>query len=264
MRLALLLLLFLTRATQLQAQPARAELLADARAAALARVDSLFWAADLPGSLAAAEALAPEDPDGTAAWRAARAAVVQGLMGGGDDLENQWYERGEAHALRALGVDSLSIDALVWLTAAKGRRAMQSSPREAARLGDEVWRLAHRVLALDPDHSGARNVLGKLQYEVMTLSRVERFLARRLLGANEALRSSSWEGAESELRRAVALAPDAVIYRYDLARALLRRDRRDEGVAELLTVLALPPVYPHDERVKEDARRQLLRLGVEP
>jgi tetratricopeptide (TPR) repeat protein len=221
---------------------------------ALARVDSLYDAFDVAGSLAAAEALATDDPDGSAAWRAARGAVILGMLSEVEQEQNDWFYRG----------DSLSIDALFWLAAAKGRIALQASPKDAARLGNEVWRLAHQMLAMDPDHAGAHNVLGTLQYEVMTLSRVERFLARTFLGDNDALRGSSWEGAEREHRAAVMLDPDAVLYRYQLARTLARRDRRDEAVAELRTVLALPRRYPADEDVQDDARRMLRRLGEEP
>jgi tetratricopeptide (TPR) repeat protein len=120
------------------------------------------------------------------------------------------------------------------------------------------------MLAMDPSHAGAHNVLGTLQYEVMTLSRVERFLARTFLGENEALRGSSWEGAEEEHRAAVALDPDAILYRYHLARTLRRRDRRDEALAELRMVLSLPPRYPVDGDVQDDARRMLRRMGEEP
>ena len=232
--------------------------------AALARVDSLYSALDASASLVAAETLATADPDGPAAWRAARAAVSLGMLADGDEAQNEWYRRGEAHAARAVAADSASLDALFWLTAAKGRLALQAGSGDAARLGNEVWRHTHRMLAMDPDHAGAHNVLGKLQYEVMTLSRVERFLAKMILGDNEALDGSTWEGAETHLRRALALDPEAVLYHYDLARMLIRHGREDEGIMELRTVLELPVRYPSDAGIKDDARRRLERLGVRP
>jgi hypothetical protein len=230
----------------------------------LARVDSLYHAFDVRGSLAAAEGLTAADPRGAAAWRAARAAVALGMLAEEENEQDRWYRTGETYAARALAADSLSMDALFWLTAAMGRRALSAGPRDAARLGDQVWELAHRMLVRDPDYPGAHNVLGTLQYEVMTLSRVERFLARMILGDNEALDGSTWDGAEAEHRRAVALAPDAILYRYDLARTLLRRDRPEEAVAELRTALALPHRYPHDAEIQDDARRVLRRLSERP
>ena len=195
-----------------------------------------------------------------AAWRSARAAVALGMLAEEEAQQNAWYLRGEVHAARAVAADSLSLDALFWFTAAKGQLAVQASVRDAARLGQEVWRLAHRMLAIDPDHAGARNVLGRLQYEVMTLSRIERFLARMILGSNEALRSSSWEGAERHQLRAVALDPEQILYRYDLARIHMRRGRPREAEAELGTALALPARTHPDFRIHTDARRQLARL----
>ena len=228
---------------------------------AFARVDSLHTSFDPRASLEAAEALATADSgDVGAAWRAARAAVALGMLAEEEAQQNAWYLRGEVHAARAVAADSLSLDALFWFTAAKGQLAVQASVRDAARLGQEVWRLAHRMLAIDPDHAGTHNVLGRLQYEVMTLSRIERFLARMILGSNEALRSSSWEGAERHQLRAVALDPEQILYRYDLARIHMRRGRPREAEAELGTALALPARTPPDFRIHTDARRQLARL----
>jgi tetratricopeptide (TPR) repeat protein len=270
-RTSLIVLLLLAPEHGLSAQAAppprdapRAVDVAPGRAQALARVDSLYWDFDVAASLAEAEALVDADPDGAAAWHAARATVALGMAAEGNDAQNAWYRRGEEHAERAYAADSLSMDALFWLTANKGRHALQVGAREAARLGDEVWRLAHRMLARDPEFAGAHNVLGKVQYEVMTLSRVERFIAKVLLGDNEALRSSSWEGAERALRRAVELAPDGVLFRNDLGRLLIRTGRLDEALAELTVVASLPPLYPSDPAFIEYARRILDENGVAP
>jgi hypothetical protein len=261
-RTILLVFVFLTVARNASGQTVHGT--GGAGSEGLARVDSLYHVFDVSGSLAAAEALAAADPRGAAAWRAGRAAVALGMLAQEENEQNEWYRTGEAHAARALTADSLSMDALFWLTAAKGRRALNAGARDAARLGDEVWELAHRMLARDPDYPGAHNVLGTLQYEVMTLSRVERFLAKLILGDNEALDGSTWEGAEAEHRRAVALAPEAILYRYDLGRTLLRRGRTEEAIAELRTVLSLPHHYPHDSEIQGDARRVLARLGEQP
>ncbi len=231
----------------------------------LARADSLYAAADVDASFAVAEALAAVDPsDGAAGWRAARAAVVLGLLAEEEEEQNAWYRRGEGHAARAVSADSLAIDALFWLAAAKGRLALQAGAREAAELGDEVWRIAHRILEAEPDHAGAHNILGKLNHEVMTLSRFERFLGRLFLGHNEALDGSSWEGAESHQLLAIAAEPEGILYRYDLARTYLRRGRRAEAEAELRTVLALPPRFPPDRMLQDDARRLVQRLADGP
>lgn len=233
--------------------------------AALARADSLYMAADLDASFAVAATLAAADPSyGAAGWRAARAAVVAGLLAEEEEEQNVWYRLGEDHAARALLADSLAIDVLFWLAAAKGRLALQAGAREAAELGDEVWRIAHRILEAEPDHAGAHNILGKLNHEVMTLSRFERFLGRLFLGHNEALDGSSWEGAESHQLLAITAEPEGILYRYDLALTYLQRGRSAEAEAELRIVLALPPRFPPDRKLQEDARRLVERLADGP
>jgi hypothetical protein len=174
----------------------------------LSRVDSLYVALDASGSLAAAEALvAADSTDEEASWRAARAALAMGLLATEESEQMGWYRRSEAHAARVVARDSLRVEGLYLLAAAEGRRALQERPRVIAELAQEVWILAQRVLAVEPGHAGAHNILGKVNFEVMTLGRVKRFLAQLLVGDNAALDSASWEEAERHQLASVAEAP---------------------------------------------------------
>ena len=231
----------------------------------LSRVDSLYVALDAPGSLAAAETLVGADStDQEASWRAARAALALGLLATGDSVQMEWYRRSAAHAARVVALDSLRADGLYWLASAEGRRALQERPRVIAQLAQEVSVLAQRVLALEPGHAGAHNILGKVNFEVMTLGRVERFIARLLVGDNAALDSASWEEAERHQLASVTGAPFMILFRYELARTYLCRERRTEAELQLRELLALPVRHPPDAMWQEAARRLLARLDENP
>ena len=231
----------------------------------LSRVDSLYVALDARSSLAAAEALVGADStDEEASWRASRAALALGLMATEESVQMEWYRRSEAHATRVVALDSLRVEGLYLLAAAEGRRALQERPGVIAQLAQEVWILAQRVLALEPDHAGAHNILGKVNFEVMTLGRVKRFIARLLVGDNAALDSASWEAAERHQLASVAEAPFMILFRYELAQTYLRLERPAEAELQLRELLALPVRHPPDAMWQEDARRLLAGLEENP
>jgi len=224
------------------------------------RADRLYFEGQPRASLALLEGSAGAEPGAYGVlWRAARAAAVVGIMTPAH--QNDFYARAITLADKALAIDPEGIDALYWRTVAKGRMALRKGPRTSARLAQEVFDDAHRILELDPDHGGAYNALGQLNYQVMKLSRVDRFLARLIVG-NVALRRTSWENAETYLREAVRLWPDMVVFRVDLGRLYLKRGRRELARASLEEALALPNRHPPDRAFKDEARGLLKDLAA--
>jgi Flp pilus assembly protein TadD len=111
-------------------------------------------------------------------------------------------------------------------------------------------------LALDSLSAGAHHVLGEWHAEIRRLSGLERWAARELLGLDE-IGNASWDDAVEHLERAVALAPDVLVHRLDLARAYLDVGRKEDARRELQEVLDLPAVEPIDSLQKESAIRLL-------
>lgn len=198
--------------------------------------------------------------DYEALWRAARAAVVLGIAEEGVERQNDWLDPAIELGDRAVAARPDGIDGLYWRGAAEGRRALNAGPTYAADLAQRVYDDAHAILALDPDHGGAHNLLGKLNYEIMSLSRVERFLGRVLV-RKQALRDSSWEAAELHLSRAARAWPDLVLFHFDLAQLYRKRGRKDEARAALQRVTEMTPLHPPDTSFQRDARRYLAELG---
>lgn len=231
--------------------------------AAVLRADSLYFAGAPEASWSLLQERLDGDPDDVdALWRATRAALVLGIMeDGGIAAQNVWLDRGVETGSRAVDLRPDGVDALYWSAAVSGRRALNAGPRYAADLAQRAYDQAHAVLALDSLHGGAYDVLGKIQYEVMRLSRIQRLFARLLVG-NDALRRASWGGAEKDFRRAVALWPDVVLFRLDLGELLVRRGRKDEARSVLRDALALPDLHPPDPRFKARARALLDGLGA--
>jgi tetratricopeptide (TPR) repeat protein len=200
--------------------------------------------------------LATDSMDYAALWRAARAAVVIGIDEEGARKQNGWLDPAMGWAERAVALNPAEIDGHYWHGVAAGRRAMNAAPKYAAKLAAVVYNDAHTILAVDSLHGGAHNMLGKLNYEIMTVSRFQRLIARTFLG-NPALDDTSWENAEYHLALAALSWPDDILFHFDLAQLYKRRGREEEAVFEYRIVLSLQPVHPTDFTLQEQARTQL-------
>ena len=149
------------------------------------------------------------------------------------------YARAERLARRAVAADSLGADGHFALAAAVGRASLTKGRKERIRRARIIRDEAQRAIALDPRHDGAYHILGRWNAEIMRLSGISRFFAKSLLGAG-IFREASWEGAVSNMERAVALDPGRLYHRLELAEIYLDRKRYDDARAELTQLAALP------------------------
>ncbi len=221
--------------------------------AGVAEADELFRAHRVDESLALLDdvlALEPEHHGALVA--AARSAIAKGLLSEGTDVQNEWYRTAEATALRAVEMVPEGLAGLDWLMTAKGLRAVQSGSTDAATLGDEVFDLAHQILAADSLHPGATHALGVLNYEVRKLPRIKRFFAEHFLGA-DVMGLTSWEDAERYLTRAVELRPEYILYHLDLGLLYLNHNRKEEARVHFERALELPVFEPPDSKFQAAA-----------
>jgi tetratricopeptide (TPR) repeat protein len=113
---------------------------------------------------------------------------------------------------------------------------------------------------VDPHHGGAHNILGSIFFEIMSLSRIERFMGRTFVRTS-ALRESSWEQAELYLQEAASEWPEWVRFQYDLAKLYRKRGRKDEARAAYTHVTQMRPVHPYDAALQMAAEHALEELG---
>ena len=206
------------------------------------------------------EHLATDSTDYEALWRAARAAVVRGIEQEGSRPQNRWLDPAIDYAERAVLARPDGVDGLYWRGVAAGRRALNASAGYAVELAQIVYDDAHAILAADSLHGGAHNMLGKLNYEVMSLSRFERAIARIFMG-NAALNDTSWESAEYHLLMAAEQWPDFVLFHFDLGQLYRKRGREEEARHSFARAIELPAVHPTDRSLQVQARLLLDELG---
>jgi tetratricopeptide (TPR) repeat protein len=244
------------------AAPAAAQSLAQR----VARGDSLRAALQPDAALEQYRlALALDSTSYAVLWRAAEATtdLAKQLP---DDLRprrDSLYRAAQAYAEAAVRSDSLGADGHFELAQALGRYARTRGGRERVRYGRIIYDQAARALALNPRHDGAHHVLGAWHAEVKRLSPVTRFLAKTLLGAGF-LGRASWDSATAHLEQAVALRPDFIYHRLELAQVYLDRHRPDAARAQLLRIATLPLNDVSDPGYQEEAARLLATLARTP
>jgi len=231
---------------------------------AISEADMLYMAGETRLSLERLqERLETDSLDYGALWRASRAAVVIGIEEEDNREQNQWLDPALNWATRAAEVRPGEVDGLYWRGVSSGRRALNAGPSYAVDLAQQVYDDAHAILAQDSVHGGAHNMLGKLNYEVMSMSRVKRLVARTFMD-KPSLDDTSWEQAEYHLVRAAEVWPDFVLFHFDVAQLYKKRGRREEAVVAYQRALALPSVHPTDHKLQRQAEEALSEWGVTP
>ena len=208
-------------------------------------------------------ALAAEPANYEALWKAARsiADVAKQLTGTADSLEHRrdsLYSAGRGFAERALQADSLGADGHYALAMVLGRLSLTKGKKERVRFAKIIYTEAARAMAIDSLHDGAHHVLGMWHAEVLRLSGIQRFFAKTLLGGGF-MSLASWDSAVVHLGRAVAIRPQHIYHRLELAGVYIDRDRYTEA-RELLTSIATLPI--DDVMDPEYQREAVARLAA--
>ncbi|HEX7939372.1 MAG TPA: tetratricopeptide repeat protein, partial [Gemmatimonadaceae bacterium] len=226
-------------------------------AVCVARADSTFIRGDAMASLQwALPGLRQDSNDVELLWRAARAETVMGIVEGEREVIEAHYDRAVAYARRAVALAPNDAIAHFWLAAVLGRRALRSGFRGGIAYASESYHEAQRTLALDSMNAGGHEIVGKLNSEVRKLPWVVRELAAVLTDLPVA-KTASWEEAERQLKRAIALDPTLMVARVDLSQLYLRMGRRAEAVRVVEEIEKMPRRSPADAYFQGEARKRL-------
>jgi tetratricopeptide (TPR) repeat protein len=208
-------------------------------------------------------ALALDSTDYEANWRAAIVLLDQGEQIP-DSIKSperdSLYAGAERLAGRAVAADSLGADGHFALAASVGRASLGMGKKERIRRARIIRDEAERTLALDPRHDGAYHILGRWNAEIMRLSGLSRFFAKSLLGAG-IFKQASWDGAITNMERAVALDPGRLYHRLELAQIFVDRKRYGDARAQLDTLASLPDREIMDSVYRRRAQALAARIA---
>ena len=208
-------------------------------------------------------ALAQDSMDYQANWEAALALIDLGKATPDEvksPARDSMYALAEVYARRAATANPSDAEGHFALANAVGRASLTKSKKERVQRAAEIRNEALRAIQLNPRHDGAYHVLGRWNAEIMRLSGATRFFAKNFLGG-DVFNQASWEGAVSNLEKAVELNPRRIYHRLDLAEVYVDRGRYSDARTQLQRVEALPVSDPLDPTYKQQAAELLKKIA---
>lgn len=200
-------------------------------------------------------------------WKAARAIadVAKQIEGNADSLKKRrdsLYTVGRGYAERAIRADSLGADGHYALAMVLGRLSRTKGSKERVRYAKQIFDEATRAVTLNPNHDGAHHVLGAWNAEVKRLSGIQRFFAKALFGGGF-MSAANWDDAVMHLERAVALNPQHIYHRLELAEVYADVGQFTKAREQCAIIPTLPIRDVLDAQYKEDAAALLLDIKNE-
>lgn len=138
------------------------------------------------------------------------------------------------------------------LAAVLGMRANVEGGKTRVRAASELSEQLEAILAVDPNHAGARHMLGRLHAAVRRMNGLPRWIATHLLGGDE-LKKASWEAAEENLLFAEQHAPEVADHHLQLALLYRDTDRPELAAEELRHAMTLQAASARDLSVQREA-----------
>lgn len=188
------------------------------------------------------EALALDSLSFEANWKAARALADIAKQLEGDSTKDQrdsLYSVGRIYAERALRIDSVHAEGHYVVALVLGRLSRTRGGKERVRFARIIYDEATRAVQIDSTLDGAWHILGAWNAEVKRLSGFTRFFAKALFGAGF-MDKANWDDAQRFLERAVAIRPQHVYHRLELAQVYVDVGKYSQAREQLTTIATLP------------------------
>jgi tetratricopeptide (TPR) repeat protein len=201
-------------------------------------------------------AIAVDSVSYDANWKAAQAIadVAKQIQGNADSSSTagtafiHWAEPAE----RALRADSTQADGHYVLAMVLGRLSRTKGSKERVRYAKVIYDEAMRAVQINPEHDNAHHVLGAWNAEVKRLSGVQRFFAKTLFGGGF-MSKANWPDAVSHLERAVAINPQHIYHRLELAEVFVDLGQYSKAREQLNVIPTLANYDVLDAQNKGDA-----------
>jgi tetratricopeptide (TPR) repeat protein len=203
-------------------------------------------------------ALTTESTNFEAAWKLCRALIDLGEKSPDKFARKRLYEEAVATARRAVDLAPDSATGYVFLSIALGRLALESGNRDKLSLAYEIRENAEKALALDPLNDLAWHVLGRWHYQIISLSWIERNLARLLLGGIP--KDASLDSAIESFEKAVQIRPEVVAHWVELGKCYLKKGDKTKAREAFRRALGLTVKDSDDPQYQAEAQQLLEKL----
>ena len=206
-------------------------------------------------------ALALDSTNYAALWKAGRELVdVAKQIESNDDsskhLRDSLYTQARAYGEAAVRVNPNGADGHFTIGQALGRLSRTKGGKERVRFAKIIYDEGMKAIELDSTHDGAYHLIGAWHAEVKRLSGFQKFFAKALFGGGF-LDKGNWEDAQRYLQRAVALKPQNIFHRLELAEVYVDLGQYSKAREQFNAIAPLPNADVLDHAYKREAKQIL-------
>jgi tetratricopeptide (TPR) repeat protein len=162
------------------------------------------------------------------------------------------YRTAENYARQAIKADPDSTWGHFYLAASLGMRASVSPVAEQVEMAEDIRAATETAIRLDPANGFAYHVYGVWHRRMAEIGRTQRAVASLWYGRT--LPHGDLDKSLEYLKKAVAINPNLIVSRLELARTHAARHDWAEARAQLDRVAQLPIKFSDDAKHKQQAR----------
>ena len=206
-------------------------------------------------------AYAVDSSDYEVLWKMARELVdiakqIEGRDDSSKHLRDSLYLEARAFGEAAVRVNPSGADGHFAIGQALGRLSRTKGGKERVHFARIIYDEGMKAIELDSTHDGAYHLIGAWHAEVKRLSWIQRKAAALLFGGGF-LGKGNWDDAQRYLEKAVALSPQNIFHRLELAEVYIDLGKYSRARDQLRAVATLPVADVLDPENKKEAAQLL-------
>src|SRR2546426_11626625 len=206
-------------------------------------------------------ALAHDSTNYAALWKAGREAVdiakqIEGKDDSSKQVRDSLYVVARAYGEAAVRVNPNGADGHSTIGQALGRLSRTKGGKERVRFAKIIYDEGMKALACASTHDGANHLIGAWHAEVKRLSGFQKFFAKTLFGGGF-LDKGNWDDAQRYLEKAVALKPQNIFHRLELAEVYVDLGKYSKARQGLTALATLPIADVLDHTYQHNAAQLL-------
>jgi tetratricopeptide (TPR) repeat protein len=168
------------------------------------------------------------------------------------------YRKAEEYARQAIALDPNSTWGHFYVAAALGDIALVSTIAKQIDLAGEIRSSLEKAIALDPKNGFAYHVYGIWHRKMAEIGKTSRLVASVIYGRSPP--SGNLEKSIEYLKTAVALNPDVIVSRIELAKSYIAAEDWSMARSSLIPIRQLPIQFSDDAKHKQRAEQLLEQI----
>ena len=165
-----------------------------------------------------------------------------------------WYAVALSYANKAVSIAPLNDEANVSLAMVLGKSSLTKSAREKLKSAKEIKKRIDIALKSNPTNYLAWHILGRWNYEISSISSVERTAASIFFGG---IPSASMKNAIMYFEKTRTLMPYFILNYIELAKAYHKDGQVSKAIALMNTIQAFPVNTEDDAKLKIEGLKMI-------